>query len=100
MTEDEMVGWHHRLNGYKSEQAQEDGEGQRNLAYCSPQGHRELDMSEQLNNNNKDLQMGKRYMKMCSTSLIIRQMHIKTTMRYYLTFVKLAIIKKGREGEI
>ena len=56
-------------------------------------------MSEQLNNN-KNLQMAKRYMNMCSTSLIIRQMHIKTTVRYYLTFVKLGIIKKEREGEM
>ena len=33
MTEDEMVGWHHRLNGHEFKQALEDGEGQRSLAY-------------------------------------------------------------------
>ena len=40
-TEDEMVGWHHQLNGYKFEQAQKDGEGQGSLACCSSQrvGH-------------------------------------------------------------
>jgi len=51
MTEDEMVGWHHRLDGHEFEQAPGDGEGQGRLACCSPRGHRESDMSEQLNNN-------------------------------------------------
>ena len=36
MTEDEMVGWHHQLNGYEFEQALGDGEGQGSLACCSP----------------------------------------------------------------
>ena len=36
MTEDEMVGWHHRLNGHEFEQALGDGEGQGSLASCSP----------------------------------------------------------------
>ena len=35
MTEDEMVGWNHRLNGQKSEQTPGDGEGQGTLACCS-----------------------------------------------------------------
>ena len=35
MTEDEMVGWHHRLNGHESEQTLGDSEGQRGLACCS-----------------------------------------------------------------
>ena len=48
MTEDEMVGWHHRFNGQEFEQGPEDGEGQRNLACCSPWGHKELDTNEQL----------------------------------------------------
>ena len=37
-TEDEMVGWHHRLNGHEFEQAPWDSEGQGSLAHCSPQG--------------------------------------------------------------
>ena len=40
MTEDEMVGWHHRLNGHELEQAPGDREGQENLVPCSPWGHR------------------------------------------------------------
>ena len=43
MTEDEMVGWHHQLNGHESEQTLEDGEGQGSLACCSAWGHEELD---------------------------------------------------------
>ena len=40
MTEDEMVGWHHRLNGRELEQALEDSEGQGSLVRCSPWGCR------------------------------------------------------------
>ena len=46
MTVDEMVGWHHRINGYEFEQAPGDGEEQESLAYCSPWGHKESDMTE------------------------------------------------------
>ena len=45
MTEDEMVGWHHRLNGHESEQIPGDSEGQGSLACCSPRGLREWDMT-------------------------------------------------------
>ena len=43
MTEDEMVGWYHRLSGHEFEQALGDGEGQGNLECCSPKGRKELD---------------------------------------------------------
>ena len=52
MTEDEMVGWHHRLNGHEFEQAPGDGEGQRSLVCYSPWGRKESDMTKRLNNNN------------------------------------------------
>ena len=39
MTEDEMVGWHHRLNGHEFEKDLGDGGGQGGLACCSPWGH-------------------------------------------------------------
>ena len=45
-TEDEMVGWHHRLNGHEFEQARGDGEGQGSLVCCSPWGHKELDKTQ------------------------------------------------------
>ena len=51
-TEDEMVGWHHWLNGHEFEQTPEDREGQRRLACCSLWGHKEWDTSERLNNKN------------------------------------------------
>ena len=51
MTEDKMVGWHHRLNAHEFEQAPGDGEGQGSLVCCSPRGLKESDMMEQLNNN-------------------------------------------------
>ena len=44
--EDEMVGWHHRLNGHEFEQALEVGDGQGGLACCSPWGHKESDTTE------------------------------------------------------
>ena len=46
-----MVGWHYQLNGCEFEQAPGDGEGQGSLECCSPWGHKELDTTEQLNNN-------------------------------------------------
>ena len=46
-----MVGWHHRLNGHKFEQAPGDGEGQASLACCSPWGRKESDTTKRLNNN-------------------------------------------------
>ena len=45
VAEDEMVGWHHRLNAQEFEQIPGDGEGQGSLACCSPWSHKELDMT-------------------------------------------------------
>ena len=51
MTEDEMVGRYHRLDGYEFEQVLGDGEGEGSLVCYSPRGRKESDMTEQLNNN-------------------------------------------------
>ena len=49
MTEDEMVGWHHLLDGHEFEQGPNVGDGEGSLACCSPWRCKELDMTEQLN---------------------------------------------------
>ena len=49
MTEDEMVGWHHQLNGHEFEQAPGVGDRQRGLVCSSAWGHKESDSTEQLN---------------------------------------------------
>ena len=48
-TDDEMVGWHHWLDGHEFEQAPGDGERQGSLEQCSPWGHKESSMTERLN---------------------------------------------------
>ena len=48
-TEDEIVEWHHQLNGHGFEQTPGDSEGQRSLACFIPWDHKELDMTERLN---------------------------------------------------
>ena len=50
-TEDEMVGWHHQLDGHEFEQAPAVGDGQGSLAWCTPWGHKESDTTERLNCN-------------------------------------------------
>ena len=51
MTENEIVWWHHWLNGHEFEQDPGDNEGQGSLVCCSPWGHKESDTAERLTNN-------------------------------------------------
>ena len=46
MTEDEMVGWHHRLDGHEFEQTSGVGDAQKSLSCCSPWGHKKSDVTE------------------------------------------------------
>ena len=55
MTEDEVVGWHHQLDGHEFEQAPGVGDGQGSLMCCSPWGRKESDMTERLNNKIRKL---------------------------------------------
>ena len=53
MTENDMVGWHHQMDGHEFEQALGNSDGQGSLARFSPWGCRELDTTERLNNKEK-----------------------------------------------
>ena len=55
VSEYEMAGWHHQCNGHELGQTPGNGEGQGGLACCSPWGHKELDTTGRLNNNNISL---------------------------------------------
>ena len=55
-TEDEMVGWHHWLNGHEFAQVPGVGDGQGSLACCSPWGRKELNMTQQLNWTEQNVQ--------------------------------------------
>ena len=59
MTEDEKVGWHHRLNGHEFKQTPGDSQAQGSLMCCSPWAHKELDTTERLNSSSKEHRLGK-----------------------------------------
>ena len=52
MMEDEIVGWHHQLDGHEFEQALRINDGQGSLECCSPWGHKEANTTKQLNLTN------------------------------------------------
>ena len=55
-----MVGWHLQLDGHEFQKTLGDGEGKGSLVWCSSWGCKELDMTEQLNNNNTLILLGKK----------------------------------------
>ena len=85
-TQDEMVGWHHQLNGHEFEQAPGDGEGQQSLVRCSPWGCKESDRTEWLNSNNERLYS------------LVSMLTIPTTLAKTMRFI--IWIFKGRLTEI
>ena len=56
-TQDELAGWHHRLNGLEFDLAPGGGEGQGSLACCPPWGGKELDTTERLNHNSSEIKV-------------------------------------------
>ena len=71
MTENEVVGWYHRLNGHEFEQTLGDSERQGSLVCCSPWGCKQSDTTEQLNNNNTVGDPGNSFFlrKMCDNTV-------------------------------
>ena len=63
---DEMIGWHHQLNGHELGQTTGNSEGQGGLACYSPRGHKESDTTQWLNNNNRDQGMGSSFIRCLS----------------------------------
>ena len=80
MTEDEMVGWHHQLNGHEFEQAPGVGDGQGSLACCSPWGRKESDMTERLNWNEVLVAHMKYYFISRFTDSLVCQIFSPTTL--------------------
>ena len=78
MTEDEMVGRHHRLDVHKFEQALGVGDGQGGLVCCSPWGRKELDMTERLNRTELII-----VYRTNSTILFYTNFSLKQLYRYY-----------------
>ena len=72
--EEEMVRWHHQLNGHELEQTLGDSKGQESLVYCSPWDRKESNMTLQLNNNSYNSSISnyvKYLLKLCWNLLII-----------------------------
>jgi len=83
-TEDEMVRWHHWLNGHEFEQTLGDSEGQGSLVYCSLWGRKESDMADQLNNN-------KKWKTICFIYSILAK--VKTPSKWYLILDRYSVLK-------
>ena len=100
MTEDEMVGWHHRLNGHEFDQALGVGDGQGSLVCCSPRDCKESDTTEPLNRLTDYLKMHKYTILYCfqrcassmNTHLLsFKQTHVKYsphTHIFHIRFLK------------
>ena len=72
MTEEEMVGWHHQLDGHEFEQAPGGGDRQGGLACCSPWGHKELDTTKRLSELNW---LTSKEIWRCTRHTLVRECH-------------------------
>ena len=70
-TEDEIVGWHHRLKGHEFGQTLGDSEGQRSLACCSPWGPKESDTTKPLNSLSTIRLVSSAYLRLLTFPLAI-----------------------------
>ena len=68
MTENETVGWHHRLNGHEFEEVLGDGEGQGSLVCSSPWGCKDMDTTEQMNNITHNIESNCPHLKLMDCS--------------------------------
>ena len=79
MTEDEMVGWHHWLDGHDLEKTQGDSEGQGVLVCCSPWGHKGSDRTERLSSNKLKGCLCREAMFWVTSSYTISVIHVSTS---------------------
>ena len=101
LTEDKMVGWHHRFNGLEFEQALGDAEGQGSLVCCSPWGHKEFDTTEQPNSNKQCLEKGifnLLYWRIANLQYILlysKVIHLYICIRLFLIWVHVVLVAHG-----
>ena len=82
MTEDEMVGWHHQLDGHAFEQAPGAGDGQGRLARCSPWSCKELDTIEQMNNHQQVILSNHQTKGSPKSPAMTQPLHLKPNILY------------------
>ena len=82
MTEDEMVGWHHKLNGHEFVQTLGKSEGQGRLARCSPWSCKELDTIEQMNNHQQVILSNHQTKGSPKSPAMTQPLHLKPNILY------------------
>ena len=100
MTEDEMAGWHHWLDGRESEWTPGVGEGQGGLACCSPWGHRELDTTERLDNKTPHQGAGNSPWDMSLLGSPLHQLRTKAPFLFPPTSVSVFFIQLQRAEKV
>ena len=100
LAEDEIVGWHHQLNGYEFEQSPGDGEGQRSRVCCNQWGHKESDMTANQQQLQQPYLLGKSwYGKMFSSITDFYPLHKTATPSYSKSQTFLDIVRYPLEAK-